>query len=88
MSDTDLDKNFYMKQLRHEMSQRTFQGELPLYSDLNEYKPAKMLYGKSKDEVPKWNDKKRKSMFDIIVDEDKKQGRLPPNFYFKTKKDQ
>ena len=46
-----------------------------------------MLYGKSKDEVPKWNDKKRKSMFAITVDEDKKQGRLPPNFYFKTKKD-
>ena len=55
------------------MSQRTELGELPLFNDPDTYRPPKMLYGKTKDRQPSWNyDKKRKSMFDFIVEEDKK----------------
>jgi len=45
----------------------------------------KVLHGKAKDQLTPWKaDKDRKSMFDIIVREDQKMGRLAPNVYFQT----
>ena len=67
------------------MAQEVDLGELPLQRKLDDYRPVKLLYGKAKDTLPSWSvDKKRKLVFDEIVANDKKQGYLSPNTYFKT----
>lgn len=53
--------------------------------DLFPFKPVEVLHTKRKNNSHLWSlDKKRKSLFDLLIEDHKKQNRVPPNQYFKT----